>query len=177
MPEPVKNWENIVDSLADKIEITKGPKEYFASIAHLPRPHVLLYAIFYAGAEVNNGGFSQLFYNSTGMVAPEAREGFAAIGMPKIAELFSEAMQIFGTAYPRDPDVRRQAVEAAAQRFLDRPGMSSSGRRRPASTLDVITSDAMFLDLSDKYYALEYTENQGIDKAATSYANRPENLH
>ncbi len=176
MPGPVKSWENIVDSIAGKIEATKGPEEYFASIARLPRSHVLLYAIFFAGAEVNNGGFSQLFYNSTGMVAPEAREGFAAIGMPKIAGLFSQAMQIFGAAYPRDPDVRRQAILAAAQRFLAEPKNDSPGRRRLASAEDVIVSDALFRDLSDKYYQLEYVENGGIDKAATSYADRPENL-
>jgi hypothetical protein len=41
-------------------------------------------------------------------LAPEALEGFRAIGVTEWAELLDEAMKHFGTPYPRDRDDREE---------------------------------------------------------------------
>lgn len=42
------------------------------------------------------GGFSQFFSNSTGVLAPEAVEGFKAIGKPVVAGSVEQTMSLLG---------------------------------------------------------------------------------
>lgn len=71
-----------------------------------------LYSAHWCQSEVCNGGLHQFFSNSTGILAPEAVIGFAAMGMPKLAVCVQQAMQFFGDSYPRDYDLRNEALEA-----------------------------------------------------------------
>jgi len=61
-----------------------------------------LYAMSYCDSEIRNGGFSQLFVNSTGIFAPAAEEAFRLIGRDDLAELFREAMAPFGKDFRRN---------------------------------------------------------------------------
>src|SRR5215471_12027473 len=65
-----------------------------------------LYAAHWCQSEVRNGGFHQFFSNTTGLLAPEALEGFRAIGVVVLAEILAEALRHFGSPYPRDRDNR-----------------------------------------------------------------------
>jgi hypothetical protein len=58
---------------------------------------------------VRNGGFHQFFTNPTGVLAPEALDGFATLGRMDLATLLRSAMSFFGRDYPRDQGVRTQA--------------------------------------------------------------------
>lgn len=166
-----ESYQEIVDPILDEVVTSESPKAYFTSIAQLPRPQVLLHAIFFTAAEVNNGGFSQLFYNSTGILAPDAKEAFDAIGMPQTALLISEAMQLFGPTYPRDWDVRREALMKMAEDFLAGPDANQDGARQFRYPDEVVSSDALLQSLSSLFYELENEENGGLEKAATRYAN------
>ena len=71
------------------------------------RPEVgHLYAAYWCHEEVCNGGLFQFFHNPTGLMAPEALEGFRAIGAAVWADVLAEAMTFFGTPYPRDWEKR-----------------------------------------------------------------------
>src|ERR1700722_15197167 len=64
------------------------------------RPEVgNLYAAHWCQSEVCNGGLHQFFSNTTGLLAPEALEGFRAIGLTDCAEILAEAMKFFGSPY------------------------------------------------------------------------------
>ena len=66
--------------------------------------------VFYIGQilemEVNNGGFSQFFFNSSGDFANEIVSAFTAIGAVKTAEICKKAVSIYDGEVPADRDER-----------------------------------------------------------------------
>ena len=66
--------------------------------------------IFYVGQilemEVNNGGFSQFFFNSSGDFANEIVSAFTKIGAVKTAEICKRAVSIYDGEVPADRDER-----------------------------------------------------------------------
>jgi Domain of unknown function (DUF4375) len=73
-----------------------------------------LFASHWCQSEVCNGGFDQFFYNSTGVLAPEAAAGFQAIGLDDLAALVRQAMDVFGDHYPRNREVRCELLKKVA---------------------------------------------------------------
>jgi hypothetical protein len=71
---------SLIEPVWDEIEIYSGPEEFSRTFAGVPRSAGLLFAAHFCQSEVCNGGFNQFFSNSTGVLAPEAIEGFKAIG-------------------------------------------------------------------------------------------------
>lgn len=59
--------------------------------------------------EVNNGGFAQFFFNSSGMFANELVASFEKIGAKKTAEICEKAISIYGDTVPLDRE-EREAV-------------------------------------------------------------------
>lgn len=64
--------------------------------------------VFYVGQllemEVNNGGFSQFFFNSSGDSANEIVSAFTKIGAVKTAEICKKAVSIYDGEVPADRD-------------------------------------------------------------------------
>lgn len=163
-------WE-LVEPIFSDIN-TEGAASYFASIVAVPRPVLLLYAAHFCIAEVFNGGLLQFFWNSTGVIAPEAIEGLVAVGMPRLAAVLSHATMLLGSPYPRDRDDRWDALLVA------------SGKS--ASELESIFEKAVNLylafqeatlplsldELNKEAWELARTENDGFQDAATRYAKR-----
>jgi len=71
------------------------PERYFASVWTLD-------------ADVNNGGFSQYFFNSYSDHCRDALQGLRAIGAPQAADLLGGAMALFGPAGPALDRIARQ---------------------------------------------------------------------
>jgi hypothetical protein len=65
-------------------------------------------------SEVNNGGFHQYFFNSSGRHGPEVAAGLDSIGAAKCAELVRQAIDVVGPDFPW-PDIgeRRRALRTA----------------------------------------------------------------
>lgn len=61
--------------------------------------------------EVNNGGFSQYFFNSAGNFANELPEAYEELGAVKTAELCRRAMSFFGTKVPTDRGERQECMD------------------------------------------------------------------
>lgn len=57
-----------------------------------------------------NGGLRQFFFNTTGVLAPEAISGLDAVGMPHAAQVLERATRFFGTPYPRIRSERLKRV-------------------------------------------------------------------
>jgi hypothetical protein len=141
-------WAMVVpwwDQIAEDWESEQG---YLSNISRVSRPALLLGTAHFCCSEICNGGFVQLFNNSTGMIVPEAIEGFRAIGMPETAAVIEEAVCVFGSSYPRDRDGRQRAFAAVGNRI------------------------AAFDALNDRFYQVVETENGGFEEAASRYSER-----
>ncbi len=82
-------------------------------------PQRLIWAVLWTSAEICNGGLDQYFSNSTGMIWPEAIEGFEAIGRRDLAEIMSAAVACFPSPPARDRKTRCEALDALAEDALD----------------------------------------------------------
>jgi Domain of unknown function (DUF4375) len=80
--------------------------------------------------EVNNGGFDQYFFNSSGDHAPVARDAANAARAASLAELIDRALAVLGPNYTTNRDDRQTAL-------LD------------------LDDDAAFDALDDEYYEVE----------------------
>jgi hypothetical protein len=107
-----------------------------------------LYAAHWCQSEVCNGGLYQFFFNTTGLLAPEAAEGFRAIGLTEWAGTLAQAMAFFGSPYPRERAERQKRL----------PGWRDS----PRETWDP------FSDLDER--CDEWSDRW--DEAADAYATR-----
>lgn len=115
----------------DRLDFYNGRAAWLASCEGVPVKAVHLYCVHWAHIEIFNGGFWQYFFNSTGVTAPEARDGFKAIGMPAVATLLQNAMDRVGTPYPFDRETR--------QKFVGDPD----------DRMDFSTEDELFYEAAD----------------------------
>jgi hypothetical protein len=75
-----------------------------------PERHV--FAVDVLSAEVSNGGLDQFFFNSSGDLALEARDGLAAIGPAPLLGVYECALAAFPDGKPsRDRETRMQQLD------------------------------------------------------------------
>ena len=87
------------------------PEEFLREFRAVPPEIGHLYAAHWCHSEVCNGGLLQFFRNSTGLMAPESRDGFRAIGVAELAAVLDSALEQFGDPYPRDRGEREPMLE------------------------------------------------------------------
>jgi len=103
----------------DRFDIYHGRAKWEKSIDGIPQAALDLWALHWLHLEVYNGGFLQFFENSTGVLAPEARDGFAAIGMKDVADIVQRAMDKLGNPYPFDREERNTVLMKMDERKMD----------------------------------------------------------
>jgi hypothetical protein len=175
MVETIRSYWDVVEPVFESIDLS-DEESFFSITAFMPRPVVLLYASHLCLSELNNGGFLQFFWNSTGFIAPEAADGFMAIGMPKLASLVRTTSAPFGYPYPRDRHERWDALLMASGR-----GQSDLEYIfRQSSTLYSAFQEAtgpLRFDESNRHaWELAGSENGGFASAATRYARRANSI-
>ena len=147
--QPGSIYRSLVRTVWDSISIYDGAATYLRQF-RTARPEVgHLFAAHWCQSEVCNGGFHQFFYNSTGVLAPEALDGFRAMGLHEWARLLEEAMRFFGKSYPREREDRIDKLSSAA---------GKREKRDPFSVLD------------EQFYAWLHTEDNRFERAADGYA-------
>jgi hypothetical protein len=105
-----KNGTLIDLSESDK---TKFGKEEFTTQSI---PQKVFSSVFAIESEVNNGGFSQYFLNSSCETAGFVAEALDTIGAPQTADICRRAIAVaFPSGVPSDPD----QISAAASAFSD----------------------------------------------------------
>lgn len=140
-------WTDLVEPFWEKVSIYDGPVVFLEQYAAIPEASRLLLAATRCYGEVTNGGFLQLFDNSTGVLVPEAVEAFRKIGMPKTADIIEKAMSFLGASYPRERKERHNAIDSCWETAKDE--------------WDV---------LDTAFYQHVEAENGGFGKAANKYA-------
>lgn len=104
-------WNHIEAAYKDT-SIYDGGVIFCREFARLPSHISDLLAAHWILAEISNGGLHQFFANSTGVLAPEAAQGFLHMGLPQVADLIRQAMGHFGSTYPREEEHRGPFLES-----------------------------------------------------------------
>lgn len=105
-------FENPLDAIWNDQPLTEDPEEFFKWFRGLTKPQQILFPTHWLCAEVYNGGFHQYFSNSTGFHAPEAIQGFRALGLEDISEIVEQAVGVFGANFPRQREIRESFLNS-----------------------------------------------------------------
>ncbi len=107
--------QTIFDYMSENVVKEDYENEY-TNIKNLSEGMQYVWAIWWLEAEVNNGGFNQFFYNSSGQFAEEAYKGCLAIGANKTAEIVNSAvLTLF-----QEMDLYKKTKEAGTiEAFMD----------------------------------------------------------
>jgi hypothetical protein len=111
-----------------------------------------LFAAHWLYSEVCNGGFHQFYWNSTGILAPEAADAYEAIGMPRTAAIIRRSMSWFPPPYPRERHARLYLLDG-----YDEAHPKDHGP---------------FRSLDDEFYDVAELENGGFVSAANAFAGK-----
>jgi hypothetical protein len=150
MPIDETYWK-LVEPIWKVIDIYSGAETFMKTFSAVRREVGLLYAAHWCQSEVCNGGLLQFFGNSTGVLAPEAVEGFRALGQPRLADLLVQAMGLLGQPYERERSRRNDLLDLLPDDVYDRIA-------RPHG------------DFNEKFFELIYSESGGFQVAANGYA-------
>ncbi len=86
---------------------------YGDNVERLSQAEKVLYFVVQLEGEVNNGGFSQFSYNSSGNFANETPAALREIGAEKTAEICDKALSAFEGRIPQDWNERQTMLEYA----------------------------------------------------------------
>ena len=136
----------------DAVSIHDGAAKFLEEFGRLSEPVQHLFAVWWCDSEVCNGGLYQFFYNSTGVLAPEALRGFRATGLGECAAIVETAVGKLARPYPRERKTRQVALQS-----IKLPGE----KRKDWDPFD---------QLDDRYYAARSRED--FHRALDIYASR-----
>lgn len=85
--------------------------DYGDDMSTLSKPERIFYITQILEMEVNNGGFSQFFFNSSGDFANEIVDAYSEIGAVHMVEICKKAVAIFGETVPADRDERDDIMD------------------------------------------------------------------
>jgi Domain of unknown function (DUF4375) len=119
MSKKSDDYYKLIEPIWDQINIYDGPDVFLKTYSATKQPAGLLYAAHFAQSEICNGGFKQLFGNSTGVLSQEAVEGFQLIGMNRTAALVAAAMEALGSPFPRDRNERQRRLKDIPKDLLN----------------------------------------------------------
>lgn len=101
-----KLTSEIIDSMKDSeleqavfdnlsIHFETDYKDEYDMVKRMSKGQQAIYTTFLVESEVNNGGFNQFYFNSSGIFAEMAIGGFQLIGAEKFANIMIEANRIY----------------------------------------------------------------------------------
>jgi hypothetical protein len=106
------NKNSILISLSESEKARLGKDDF----ADQSRPQKVFSAIWVLESEVNNGGFSQFFLNSSAETAPFVVAALETIGAPKTAAICKRAI---AAAFPAGLPETPEAICSVAAHFSD----------------------------------------------------------
>lgn len=106
------NSEDINGSIIELDNYISGLCDYGECVEKLNEHQKIFFYNQTIEREVNNGGFNQFYYNSSGDYAHETVESLKSIGAEKTALIMQKANAQFpNKVVPKDRDVRHQILE------------------------------------------------------------------
>jgi hypothetical protein len=118
----------------------------------MPRQELAVFAAHCCDAEICNGGLLQLFYNPTGIVVPEAYDGYMAVGKPELAAIVQRAANLLGEPYPRGWEERQEALLESSGKSLLEVEQIAEDAEHPYLGFQKVVEEMDFDKLSNEYY-------------------------
>jgi hypothetical protein len=109
----------VIDPLWWTVSIYDSKEKYEKDLAPFSSHQRAVFALMWYMTEVNNGGHSQFYSNSTGIVWEDAMKGFELIGLMEGKEIIEESARRFGTRPSFDRTERENALDKLDQDFDD----------------------------------------------------------
>ena len=111
--------QSIIDPLWWAVSIYDGEKKYNKGLSRFTLPQRYVFAIQWYVSEVNNGGHEQFYFNSTGLVYPDALQGFREIGHRQAYDILNESIARAGGKLPLDRSRRQKLLDKLELEFDD----------------------------------------------------------
>ena len=109
--EHIWNLTDTNDFVVAMTEHLDNKTQYGEDMSALSEAERIFYITQTLEMEVNNGGFSQFFYNSSGNFSNELVGAFTAIGANETAAICQKAISAFGRDIPVDRDEREEMLD------------------------------------------------------------------
>jgi hypothetical protein len=103
----MERLELLTGALMTKVDLSQPPGEIDRQLSTLTKELRAMFAVATFNREFENGGVHQFFYNSEGAIAPEVHDALIELGLERQAGLLKKAVAMFGAAYLRDTQQRR----------------------------------------------------------------------
>jgi len=110
-----KVWSNISSKLS------KDPEKEYESLLKLSKSEQAIYIIWNLEAEINNGGFNQYYFNSSGQFADLAPDALKLVKANKFAELVSQANDIYKKEQEKITKHQDGTIEGFSKSYDDNP--------------------------------------------------------
>lgn len=101
----------VIESMWEKINTYKTYRFYEVTSSKFTLHQQYLHAIDWVNKEVRNGGFTQLFLNSTGLVWENACKGFNDMKFTEIVKILEKVEKLYGTNPSKNLDDREIEIE------------------------------------------------------------------
>jgi hypothetical protein len=109
----------IFDNLSEK-QPTDYEKEY-ETVMNWNKPRQAIYMIWLLEAEVNNGGYNQFYFNSSGQFYKHLPDALKLIGANKFADLTKRANDTFERENPKITQHQDGTLEGFSKSYDDNP--------------------------------------------------------
>ena len=109
--EHIWNLTDTNDFVVAMTEHLDNKTQYGEDMSALSEAERIFYITQKLEMEVNNGGFSQFFYNSSGNFSNELVGAFTAIGANATVAICQKAISAFGRDIPVDRDEREEMLD------------------------------------------------------------------
>lgn len=110
-----KVWDNISSKLSKNYE-----KEY-ESVLKLSKSEQAIYIIWVLEGEINNGGFNQYYFNSSGEFADLAPDALKLVKANKFAELVNKANMLYKKEHKNITKNQDGTLEGFGKSYDDNP--------------------------------------------------------
>ncbi|GAB6844396.1 hypothetical protein HNR00_002541 [Methylorubrum rhodinum] len=115
-----------------------------------------LFAIWNVAGQIENGGITQVFYNSFGELAEDALQGARRFGLNRLADILEEAYDRFARPVPIDREERWRLLEKMA-------GMQPHDSEDMEAVSEIFKKcSKVFDDLDDRYFDLLNESGESI---------------
>jgi len=108
-------FDNIYEIIGDDY------KNELKNVKKLTKGQQAFFSTWIIEGEVNNGGFNQFFFNSSGQYAEMSEIGFKTIGAEKFSELTSRANKIYSENKKRLEEFDDGTMESFSESYKDNP--------------------------------------------------------
>jgi len=108
-------FDNIYEIIGDDYE------NELSNVKKLSNGQQAFFSTWILEGEVNNGGFNQFYFNSSGQYAEMAEEGLKTIGAEKFSELTSRANKIYSENKERLEEFDDGTMESFSESYKDNP--------------------------------------------------------